>query len=159
MLVCCRVGPTQRPVHDADDACWIRAAKTIARDSSQCSKWSTSRSIKGGVWSPRSWATDVARRCRQWVRPKMSARRKTRTPQRKRSQLSSNFTKRKQATHYWPVTDTVRHRCLSLLYEWPRDQILSSKKRDVVVTGELSLIHIWRCRRSYACRSRWSPYH
>ena len=24
---------------------------------------------------------------------------------------------------------------------------------------ELSLIHIWRCRRSYACRSRWSPYH
>ena len=25
--------------------------------------------------------------------------------------------------------------------------------------GYLSLIHIWRCRRSYACRSRWSPYH
>ena len=24
---------------------------------------------------------------------------------------------------------------------------------------ELSLIHIWRCRRSYLCRSRWSPYH
>ena len=24
---------------------------------------------------------------------------------------------------------------------------------------QLSLIHIWRCRRSYACRSRWSPYH
>ena len=24
---------------------------------------------------------------------------------------------------------------------------------------KLSLIHIWRCRRSYACRSRWSPYH
>ena len=23
----------------------------------------------------------------------------------------------------------------------------------------LSLIHIWRCRRSYLCRSRWSPYH
>ena len=23
----------------------------------------------------------------------------------------------------------------------------------------LSLIHIRRCRRSYACRSRWSPYH
>ena len=23
----------------------------------------------------------------------------------------------------------------------------------------LSLIHIWRCRRSYAYRSRWSPYH
>ena len=25
--------------------------------------------------------------------------------------------------------------------------------------ANLSLIHIWRCRRSYACRSRWSPYH
>ena len=23
----------------------------------------------------------------------------------------------------------------------------------------LSLIHIWRCRRSTLCRSRWSPYH
>ena len=23
----------------------------------------------------------------------------------------------------------------------------------------LSLIHIWRCRRSTTCRSRWSPYH
>ena len=23
----------------------------------------------------------------------------------------------------------------------------------------LSLIHIWRCRRNSACRSRWSPYH
>ena len=24
---------------------------------------------------------------------------------------------------------------------------------------ELSLIHIWRCRRDVLCRSRWSPYH
>ena len=24
---------------------------------------------------------------------------------------------------------------------------------------ELSLIHIWRCRRITGCRSRWSPYH
>ena len=23
----------------------------------------------------------------------------------------------------------------------------------------LSLIHIWRCRRQFLCRSRWSPYH
>ena len=23
----------------------------------------------------------------------------------------------------------------------------------------LSLIHIWRCRRVWGCRSRWSPYH
>ena len=29
---------------------------------------------------------------------------------------------------------------------------------DFMVQG-LSLIHIWRCRRSTLCRSRWSPYH
>ena len=29
----------------------------------------------------------------------------------------------------------------------------------IVHEVHLSLIHIWRCRRSYACRSRWSPYH
>ena len=27
------------------------------------------------------------------------------------------------------------------------------------ITKNLSLIHIWRCRRSTLCRSRWSPYH
>ena len=27
------------------------------------------------------------------------------------------------------------------------------------MTMNLSLIHIWRCRRSTLCRSRWSPYH
>ena len=27
------------------------------------------------------------------------------------------------------------------------------------INNELSLIHIWRCRRSTLCRSRWSPYH
>ena len=31
--------------------------------------------------------------------------------------------------------------------------------RDIAEWICLSLIHIWRCRRSYACRSRWSPYH
>ena len=29
----------------------------------------------------------------------------------------------------------------------------------VEASKNLSLIHIRRCRRSYACRSRWSPYH
>ena len=28
-----------------------------------------------------------------------------------------------------------------------------------VLVQSLSLIHIWRCRRSTLCRSRWSPYH
>ena len=35
-------------------------------------------------------------------------------------------------------------------------QSLNMKFRKIM---DLSLIHIWRCRRSYACRSRWSPYH
>ena len=30
---------------------------------------------------------------------------------------------------------------------------------DILVGHFLSLIHIWRCRRSTLCRSRWSPYH
>ena len=29
----------------------------------------------------------------------------------------------------------------------------------VSVVTDLSLIHIWRCRRTLRCRSRWSPYH
>ena len=29
----------------------------------------------------------------------------------------------------------------------------------VCIAWYLSLIHIWRCRRSTLCRSRWSPYH
>ena len=30
---------------------------------------------------------------------------------------------------------------------------------DVLEALSLSLIHICRCRRSYACRYRWSPFH
>ena len=40
---------------------------------------------------------------------------------------------------------------------------MSNTITNVYINGwkelRLSLIHIWRCRRSYACRSRWSPYH
>ena len=31
--------------------------------------------------------------------------------------------------------------------------------KDIESAHKLSLIHIWRCRRSTLCRSRWSPYH
>ena len=38
--------------------------------------------------------------------------------------------------------------------------IVQTGKMCIVQTGKmLSLIHIWRCRRSTLCRSRWSPYH
>ena len=30
---------------------------------------------------------------------------------------------------------------------------------NLLPVSDLSLIHIWRCRRSTLCRSRWSPYH
>ena len=31
--------------------------------------------------------------------------------------------------------------------------------KQALHSNPLSLIHIWRCRRSTLCRSRWSPYH
>ena len=43
------------------------------------------------------------------------------------------------------VCPVLSVRCLSVMSVCP---VLS-----------LSLIHIWRCRRSTLCRSRWSPYH
>ena len=41
-------------------------------------------------------------------------------------------------------------------------QPVKQEVNKVLKTGflfYLSLIHIWRCRRSTLCRSRWSPYH
>ena len=41
------------------------------------------------------------------------------------------------------------------------DEFIEKEEEDIVeeTIEELSLIHIWRCRRSTLCRSRWSPYH
>ena len=42
---------------------------------------------------------------------------------------------------------------ITLKWAWPGS-------RDLLFNfWDLSLIHIWRCRRSTLCRSRWSPYH
>ena len=46
--------------------------------------------------------------------------------------------------------------------KWSRSSTLLSELISLlkkIPSIYLSLIHIWRCRRSYACRSRWSPYH
>ena len=55
--------------------------------------------------------------------------------------------------YLWPWNDfnctTSQYYCAKI----PKSQRLVKK------IPRLSLIHIWRCRRSYACRSRWSPYH
>ena len=53
-------------------------------------------------------------------------------------------------------------RCLKLKHllayvkELNKDHFLYEHNRTIM---SLSLIHIWRCRRSTLCRSRWSPYH
>ena len=37
--------------------------------------------------------------------------------------------------------------------------LLKCRAVTLPIRETLSLIHIWRCRRSTLCRSRWSPYH
>ena len=46
-----------------------------------------------------------------------------------------------------------------MVLDWPFIQRMAFFTLRPHHPGHLSLIHIWRCRRSYACRSRWSPYH
>ena len=65
---------------------------------------------------------------------------------------------------YWAVVQTTIIGCLfSWWTHWALFLLILETDFDVnfVSFAEncLSLIHIWRCRRSYACRSRWSPYH
>ena len=43
-----------------------------------------------------------------------------------------------------------------LLFPFPVILFYAINRAQVLL---LSLIHIWRCRRSTLCRSRWSPYH
>ena len=49
-------------------------------------------------------------------------------------------------------------------FSWSKNHIFFPIRTCVTLTYqykmvELSLIHIWRCRRYAVCRSRWSPYH
>ena len=46
--------------------------------------------------------------------------------------------------------------CVRLSVRPSRAGIVSKRRK---LAAWLSLIHIWRCRRSTLCRSRWSPYH
>ena len=57
--------------------------------------------------------------------------------------------------HFLQHATTFDHSCRPPL---ERGTIWSTDSADLPQYW-LSLIHIWRCRRSYACRSRWSPYH
>ena len=53
----------------------------------------------------------------------------------------------------WPQNPTV----IALLVFWKATK--NSEKQQKAPEKQLSLIHIWRCRRYSLCRSRWSPYH
>ena len=68
-------------------------------------------------------------------------------------------------TYYQKNNKQIRVRFGLTICLWPWAKGLHScsenwfqvrRHRSVV---QLSLIHIWRCRRSTLCRSRWSPYH
>ena len=50
--------------------------------------------------------------------------------------------------------------------KWKEYELVDDRILEIVLDYQnrtaieyLSLIHIWRCRRSTLCRSRWSPYH
>ena len=50
---------------------------------------------------------------------------------------------------------------LLFYFLWPNTLSILSPNihKNHILKIILSLIHIWRCRRSTLCRSRWSPYH
>ena len=50
-------------------------------------------------------------------------------------------------TSFDSISKINNHYCSAVLFIW------------LLLPKVLSLIHIWRCRRSTLCRSRWSPYH
>ena len=53
----------------------------------------------------------------------------------------------------------ISYRYIYPFDEWfPKIGLCNVLKRKTQLT-QLSLIHIWRCRRRLRCRSRWSPYH
>ena len=48
---------------------------------------------------------------------------------------------------------------LSLMFHLTQNWLYQWRVFPGNEVNALSLIHIWRCRRSTLCRSRWSPYH
>ena len=70
------------------------------------------------------------------------------------------------AWSYAPITDESRTAADGRLFVVLTTRhvadvlVLDTKCRTLYLDiTMLSLIHIWRCRRSTLCRSRWSPYH
>ena len=53
----------------------------------------------------------------------------------------------------------VRERSLKLVISLASSEVGKCVTGTRLLVFDLSLIHIWRCRRYAVCRSRWSPYH
>ena len=53
----------------------------------------------------------------------------------------------------------VRFSGSTTVLRWSRRVAFGARPLGAAAAYRLSLIHIWRCRRSTLCRSRWSPYH
>ena len=73
--------------------------------------------------------------------------------------------RKRHASHQHLVREGLREFCHGYWLQpdrWRHDRILSGNFRHSkrqTTEQNLSLIHIWRCRRIERCRSRWSPYH
>ena len=76
-----------------------------------------------------------------------------------------NIWQRQFFAQCWHLMDKLSQAINSDISQWLkyvkkfRVKYRYSRTARNLPTRPLSLIHIWRCRRSYACRSRWWPYH
>ena len=64
--------------------------------------------------------------------------------------------------HETETINVKKHKSFqSLMAHWAAliSVSLALSQTPVSTLWDLSLIHIWRCRRIERCRSRWSPYH
>ena len=78
-----------------------------------------------------------------------------------KTHLSSNSKSYDQNIHIYRVGQKTRAflKVYNSYIWWRRKALNISKCSAIYQEYGLSLIHIWRCRRSTLCRSRWSPYH
>ena len=70
------------------------------------------------------------------------------------SQPTASLVKQKKINTSTPVNPTGVYPHMPIAVTAPFVTLTFNLSRS-----SLSLIHIWRCRRSTLCRSRWSPYH
>ena len=68
------------------------------------------------------------------------------------------------AIQVWPTVGEKKGDPLSIFLRMRSYAVFPVCSYTIIVsatypTQSLSLIHIWRCRRTPRCRSRWSPYH